>query len=597
MTLNPESTWLIAQLRPFLRTHLASFVMVLMSSLLVLIEPLIMRFLIDDVLRQGSPSLFFLVISGFLLSYLGRLLFNAWGVMLSNRAIQKMIFKMRVRLLRQLQRLSRDFYEKNPVGDLLHRLEYDVHLVGEMTGQITTFLLRTVVTTVFIIAAMSVLNLRLTFVVLPLVPAFLLLRHWFQKPLRDSSDAVQQQKGRMTAFLQDQISCITQVQLVCRELSEARKFTRLSAVATRTELKRSLMELVFASSSSLIIVLSVIAILGIGSYDVLRGTLSVGSLVAFYSYALQLFAPLYGAMDIYSRFQRVGASARRLLEVQHAQVAIFDRSGAVDLTSGVPIRLELRNVCFNYLPEKPVLSGITFKAECGERIALVGASGSGKSTIAGLIARLYDVEGGAVLVNGVDVRYLRLKCLRSTASFVPQDAPIFDSSLRENLLYGNPNASQQELDRVVQITQLEEVIRRLDRCWQEPLGPRGSKLSGGERQRVAMARALLQRPRILVLDESTSALDAVTEQNLFEALNGLTETAITIVISHRLSTIMWADRILVIDQGRLIAEGNHKFLYSTNLTYRILCESQFEIEPKTMNEGQRPLAEALVSRS
>lgn len=579
MTLKPESVWLVNQLKPFVRAHLASFAMVLISSLLVLIEPLIMRFLIDDVLQQGSHSLLLFVISAFLLSYFGRVLFNAWGVVLSNRAIQLMIFRMRLSLLRQLQRLSRDYYEKNSVGDLLHRLELDVNLVGEISGQITTFVLRTVVTTAFILVTMSVLNLRLTLIVLPLVPVFLMLRHRFQRSLRECSDLVQQQKGQLTAFLQDQLSCITQVQLVCRELTEARKFAMLSAIATRAELKRSVTELIFASSSSLIIVLCIIAILGIGSYEVLHGTLSVGSLVAFYSYALQLFAPLYAAMDIYSRFQRVGASARRLVEVVQAQVSIFDHPAALDLTFASPARLELKRVCFSYRPEKPVLTEISFNAKSGERIALVGASGSGKSTIASLIARLYDVADGAVLVNGVDLRNLRLKSLRSTVSFVPQDAPIFDATLLENLLYGNPKASKYELEQVVHITQLEEVVRRLHRGWKEPLGPRGSKLSGGERQRIAMARALLQHPRILVLDESTSALDAATEQHLFEALSTFTESAITIVISHRLSTILWADRIIVIDRGKHIAEGNHRFLYSSNLTYRILCESQFEIEP------------------
>ena len=332
--------------------------------------------------------------------------------------------------------------------------------------------------------------------------------------------------------------------------------------------------------------LSVIAILGIGSYQVLQGTLSVGSMVAFYSYALQLFGPLYGAMDIYARLQRVSASAHRLLEVEQAQITLFDRSDAVDLTRESPTHLELKSVSFRYRPEKSVLTEVSFKVEDIEKVALVGASGSGKSTIARLIARVYDVGEGAVLVNGNDVRDLRLKSLRSTVSFVPQEAPIFDTTLRENLLFGNPNASKSELERVVKITQLQDVVSRLSMGWDEPLGPRGIKLSGGERQRLALARALLQQPRILVLDESTSALDAVTEQYLFEAMSELAQA--TIVISHRLSTIMWADRVIVLDQGRVVGEGSHSFLYATNKTYRSLCESQFELEPKSQSNQLLP---------
>ena len=387
----------------------------------------------------------------------------------------------------------------------------------------------------------------------------------------------------MTAFLQDQISCMAQVQLVCRELTEACKFAKLSAGATRSDVKRQRMELIFASSSSLIIVLSVIAILGVGSYEVLLGTLTVGSMVAFYSYALQLFGPLSAVMDIYARFQRVGASTRRLLEVEQAQISIFDHPNAVDVIPNTPAQLELKNVSFRYRPDKPILTEFAFKAECAEKIALVGASGSGKSTVARLITRLYDVADGAVLVNGCDVRRLKLKSLRSTVSFVPQEAPIFDTTLLENLLYGKPKASKSDLERVVCVTQLHDVIRRLPDGWVEALGPRGSKLSGGERQRVALARALLQHPKILVLDESTSALDAATEQCLFEAMSEITQAAVTIVISHRLSTILWADRIIVMDQGKVVAEGNHSFLYGASATYRALCESQFEVEPQSQS--------------
>jgi ABC-type multidrug transport system fused ATPase/permease subunit len=379
---------------------------------------------------------------------------------------------------------------------------------------------------------------------------------------------------------------MAQVQLVCRELTEACKFIKLSARATRSEIKRQRMELIFASLSALVIMICVIAILGIGSYEVLQGTLSVGSMVAFYSYALQLFGPLYGAMDIYARLQRVDASARRLVEVDQAQVTLFDRPDAVDLTREIPTQLELKNVSFKYRPDKSVLTEVSFKIEGTEKVALVGASGSGKSTIARLIARVYDVGEGAVLVNGNDVRNLRLKSLRSTVSFVPQESPIFDTTLRENLLFGNPNASKSELERVVNITQLQDVVSRLSMGWDEPLGARGIKLSGGERQRLALARALLQQPRLLVLDESTSALDAVTEQNLFEAMSGLVQA--TIVISHRLSTIMWADRVIVLDQGSVVGEGSHSFLYATNKTYRSLCESQFELEPKSQTNQQLP---------
>jgi ABC-type multidrug transport system fused ATPase/permease subunit len=578
-----EIWWLFAQLRPFWSLHFAGFGSVLVASLLVLLDPLIIKFLIDSVLPHRLTRWLLAVAGALLITYFGRIVFDGLGAILSSRAVQKMIFRMRLKLLRRLQSLSAEYYDNNSVGDLLYRLEQDVAQVGELTGQILTFVLRTLVTTFLILLTMCLINPLLTVIIVPLVPAFLFLRRRFQPYLRDCSDAVLHDSGRMSGFLQDHLAAMSQVQILCRELTEARKFANLAGRATRAQIRRLRMELFFAASSSSIIVIAVISVLGVGGYQVLNGSLTVGGLVAFYSYATQLFGPLYGVMDVYAKFQRVSASISRLVEVEEAISVVRDRPNAIDVPNHQSTTVQLRKVSFGYRPDSVTLSDIDLLVGAGERIALVGPSGSGKSTIARLLTRCYEARDGAILVNGHDVRNIKLKSLRSTIGYVPQDPALFDTTVRENLLYGNPKATQCELEEAIFISQLDDVLRRLPKGWHEAVGPRGSKLSGGERQRLALARAILQRPRMLILDECTSALDAATERRLLERITGFLEGKATIIISHRLSTILWADRIVVVERGRVVEEGRHRYLYDMNGVYRRLCDSQFEMETRNHN--------------
>jgi ABC-type multidrug transport system fused ATPase/permease subunit len=273
--------------------------------------------------------------------------------------------------------------------------------------------------------------------------------------------------------------------------------------------------------------------------------------VAFYGYTLQLFSPLYGVVDIYSKLQRAGASVRRLMEITEAQAILRDRPGALVLEPNSAAVVELREVSFSYHSDRQVLNEVSLRIDRGERVALAGRSGNGKSTIARLVARLYDARSGTISIEGMDVRDIQLKSLRSSVIFVPQDPVLFDVTLRENLLYGNAGATDAELDNVARLAQLENIIDKLPKGWDEPLGPRGNRLSGGERQRVALARALLQRPKILILDECTSALDALTERRVLDGLDNFLQDVTTIVISHRPVPTRWADRVIQMDLGQI----------------------------------------------
>jgi len=546
-----EIRWLASQVRPFLRLHLGSYFCIVLASILVLLDPLIIRFLIDDVIPRRRLAWLPLVAAAFFLTYAGRLGFDSLAAMINFRAVQKMTFRSRLSLLRHLQRLSPEYHENRALGDTLHRLQVDVDQVGTLSGEVIPRALRMVTVFILVMTTMMVLNYRLTVIVLPLIPVFVLVRRRFHDRLSRASDLVQEQSGKMVCFLEEHLSSIVQVQLLSCEQREARRFARLSGSAMRAQITRRGTELFFSSLLYLIIVTGMASVLCYGGYQVVTGTLTAGGLVAFYGYILQLFVPLYGVVDIYSKFQRADASVRRLMEITEAQMILRDRPGALDLDPNASGAIELRDVSFSYHADRLVLNEINLRVNPGERVALAGKSGNGKSTIARLVARLYDAQAGSVLVEGLDVRDIKLKSLRSSVIFVPQDPVLFDVTLRENLLYGNAAATNDELNRVTKLAQLESLIRRLPNGWDEPLGPRGNRLSGGERQRVALARALLQRPRVLILDECTSALDALTEKWLLNELDGFLQNVTTVIISHRAYPLQWADRVICMSYGNI----------------------------------------------
>ena len=547
-----EFSWLASKVKPFVRLHFGSYLCIVATSILVLIDPLVVRFLIDDVIPNRRLSWLPLVAAAFFLTYTGRLGFDNLAAQLNFRAVQKMTFRIRLSLLRHLQRLAAEYHDNRPVGDTLHRLQVDVDQVGTLSSEVIPSALRIVTVFTFVMSTMLVLNWRLTAVVLPLIPVFILVRRQFHYHLREASDSVQEQSGKVIGFLEEHLSAIVQVQLLSCEQREARRFARISSGAVRAQMKRRNTELFFSSLLYLIIIFGIASVLCYGGYQVIQGTLTAGGLVAFYGYTLQLFIPLYGVVDIYSKLQRTAASVRRLMEITEAEVIMQDRPSAVTLKPDNAWGIELKEVSFSYRADRPVLKGINLRVNPGERVVLAGTSGNGKSTIARLMARLYDAHTGTVLVNELDVRDIKLKSLRSAVIFVPQDPVLFDVTLRENLLYGNPGASVDELAAVTKLAQLEPLIKRLPKGWDEPLGPRGNRLSGGERQRVALARALLQRPRILILDECTSALDARTEKRVLTGLDTYLQKITTIFISHRPIPAQWADRVVHMDYGTLI---------------------------------------------
>lgn len=552
-----EVCWLLHQMRPLWRLQALSIASIFAGSLLTLLGPLILKWLIDHVLLGGSLRLLFLGAAGYGISVLGQLSFSYAGYMLSYLLGEKLAFRIRCNRVRRLHSVSAGYCDRVPLGEIQYRLEQDIAQVGTLGSDIVASALRMITTALMILMTMLSLNLHLTLLVMPMLPLFYILQKRYFSDLRCAADAAQLKMSGVSTLLQEHLAGLIQLQLLNKTEFHAGKLARLAADAVRARMHQRAAEVKFSAASMAVIVIGSTVILGYGGYEVMRHALTIGGLVAFYTYVTQLFGPLSAAVDLQSRMQRVSASLRRVLELgeEATPKAALIKSRRMSQAFAPPV--EFKGVSFMHHSRRPTLDSIKLVVDEGERIVLVGHSGCGKSTLVHLAAGLYSPDSGSVRVLGRDVRCWGRRNLRSQLALVPQEPVLFDGTLRENLLYGNPRATAKELARAAEIAELDSVLLRLPAGLDEALGPQGRRLSGGEKKRVALARAILQSPRILILDELASALDGLTAmrvmQRLEEYLNGRT----VIVVSHRPATIIWARRIVVLRNGRVLDSGSH----------------------------------------
>jgi ABC-type multidrug transport system fused ATPase/permease subunit len=571
--------WLVRYVRPLLSLVIADLVCMIVGSGLSLFDPLVVKWLIDVALPRHELHLVLLGTLIFCTVYLASLAINYLGSFVSCLLTQKMIFRIRVSLLRQIHNLPTRGHQKSQVGDTLYRIEQDVDRVAELSGDILPLTIQMLLVGVMVLVTMGILNWHLTALVAPVLPIFYLLQRRYAAKLKDAADQVQSQSGRINAFLQEHLAGMMQLQLLNRINSETRKFARLAANGAQLQIRQRATEMAFGGASVSAIVLGMGLILGYGGYEVTRGALTVGGLVAFYGYVFRLFAPVSIAIDLQSRLQRVGASIRRIAEVTDRLQKPEGQLNTVPLQPDIRPNLEFRSVWFAYSKDRPVLRGMSFCVEAEETVALVGLNGSGKSTIGFLATRLHDPDAGSILVGGRDIHGVDRRSLRAYITLVPQDPILFDETIRQNLLYGNPRATNGDLDTVASLTQFDRVLRRLPRGLDEPLGPLGNSLSGGERKRLALARTLLQQPRILIVDEITSSLDAPGAAGLLEGLDLFRRSRTLVVVSHRPATILWADRIIVVENGTIAGSGKHQELMDRCEAYRKIWQFQDEETP------------------
>ena len=581
--------------KPHLRLIAVFLVLTVIDAALVVVTPLLIKQLVDDGILQGNSglvTLLALAIAGVAVVDAGLAVGQGY---LSSRIGEGLIYDLRTSVFAHVQRMSVAFFTRAQTGALVSRLNNDV--IGAQRA-FTSTLSSTVSNTISVVVvgvAMFALSWQVTLLCLALFPFLWLASRWVGKNL--SGLTRRQMEGNAdlgnTMTERFNVGGALLLKLFGRRAEEDALFARKAAVVRDLGVRIALITRTFGASLMLLPALATALVYGVGGHLAIQGTLTVGTLLALATLLLRLLGPLQGLSNVRIDVMTALVSFERVFEVLDLPSMIQEKSDAVELPRGVG-RVEFDNVRFRYpradevslasleavartesRDTGEVLKGVSFVAEPGQKVALVGPSGAGKTTITHLVARLYDVTDGAVRVDGHDVRDVTLESLEAAVGYVTQDAHMFHDSIRANLAYARPGATDDEIWAALEAAQVARLVRSLPDGLDTVVGDRGYRLSGGERQRLAIARLLLKAPGIVVLDEATAHLDSESEVAVQRALDQALEGRTSLVIAHRLSTIRSADQILVIDDGRVVQSGTHASLLAEGVLYADLYATQF----------------------
>ncbi|KPL91240.1 ABC transporter ATP-binding protein [Herpetosiphon geysericola] len=493
---------------------------------------------------------------------------------MAEKTSQGVAFDLRNQIFARVQRLSFSYYDQNQTGQLMIRATDDVEKVRTFIAQ---GLILTAQALLLLVGALVILfftNWQLALVVVPLLPVAMVMFMVFGKVSQPLFGIVQRKLSALNTILQENLAGIKVVKAFTREPFEAKRFDVAATDLMAQQLRISRVFSFLFPVIFLVAQLGQAGILYFGGRQILGGTLDLGEYQKFSLYLVYVFFPLGQLGFIISLMAQAGASASRIFEILDAKSEITDKPDAKELPAIEGI-VEFRNVTFRYFGSSdPVLRDVSFEAKPGQTIALLGATGSGKSTIINLLPRFYDVSEGAVLIDGHDIRDVKLDSLRSQIGIVLQETNLFSGSIRDNIAFGRPEATIEEVEAAAKAASAHDFIMTFAQGYDTSVGERGTTLSGGQKQRIAIARALLLNPRLLILDDSTSSVDLMTEYRIQKALDQLMQGRTSVVIAQRISTVLNADQILVLEKGQVVARGNHEELMETSAVYAEIYNSQ-----------------------
>ena len=558
---------------PYWKTLLVDSFLLLGRAGIELIPPLFHKAIVDEVIGARNLSRLGVLAGALVGTYTLQALINIGDMYIRHALGEQFILDLRVRLYAYLQRLSLSFFERTSTGELMSRVTNDVNALEQFVthGSALTAvdLLRLVGSAVILL----LLDWRLALLVLLPVPVLAVSLRHFNTRVRPIYRRVRDRLGDINARLQDSLSGIRVIQAFGQEDRELERFTAESENYYQARVQGIRYWSTFFPAMGFVASMGSVIVLAVGAVMVVRGELSLGTMVAFLSYITSFYEPIHRLTEIDNVFQQAIAAGERIFELLDTTSEIVDAPDAIEL-SHVQGEVAFNHVCFHYSTGDEVLQDVTFQMKPGEMVALVGPSGAGKTSIANLLCRFYDPNRGQVTLDGHDLRKIKLASLRNQVAVVLQDTFLFNSTVRENLLYGKPDATEEELIAATRAAYAHDFIEALPEGYDTVIGERGVKLSGGQKQRLALARAILANPRILILDEATSSVDAEAEYQIQRALESVLEGRTALVIAHRLSTIRNADKIIALEDGRIIEVGDHCELIQRGGLYSQLYHRQ-----------------------
>ena len=545
-------------MRPYTSRLVVAFLFLVVASAAGLVFPAVLRYLLDAAFELKDRSALDRIALGLLGVFAVQGVANFVQVFLLSSSTERIVATLREQTFAHLIRLSPAFFTERRTGELTSRLSSDLALLQSLLGTWISELSRQILFLIGGIAMMFVTNPRLTLTTLAVVPVVVGAAFTFGRALRKASTSVQDRIGEAMGMADESFGSIRTVQSFTREGIETQRFGALLHDLVGVAVYRARIRAVFFGVVGFVAFGSVAAVLWQGGAQVVEGKLTAGTLVAFLFYALFVAAAVGTLATLFGNFQEATGAATRVFELLDAEPTVREPEHPHRFTEPVRGAVTLEAVAFRYQPDLPdVVQDISLAIAPGEVVALVGRSGAGKTTIASLLPRFWDVTSGRITLDGIDIRSLSLDALRTSIGIVPQEPVLFSGTIRENIAYARPDASDADVLRAAQAAHAWEFIERLPEQWNTRVGERGVKLSGGQRQRIAIARVFLKDPAVVILDEATSSLDTESERYVEQALEQLLQGRTTLLIAHRLSTVRRADRVVVLDHGRIVETGSH----------------------------------------
>jgi len=566
---------LLSYLRPYRGKLVLALICMALVSLTTLAVPWILgRELIDRVILAKNLSLLNLIAIALVVLVAIKGLFSYGQTYLMSFVGYRVITDLRNQVYQHLQRLSLSFYKRKRTGEIMSRVVTDVNVLQEVVVESIAKMILNLLIIAGVLGFIFYIHWRLSLCVLGVIPLLVLTVRRFGAHIRKFSTSVQVKIADISSLLQETIAGIEVVKSFATEKKEAKRFQQENILNFRLAMRRTQVVALLSPLIEIITTIGLSAILWYGAWEVIRGVLTPGKLISFLGYVSLAIKPLNQLGKTYSLYQRALASAERIFEILDTEPEIKELPGAVTLPP-VEGYIGFKDVLFGYDSNELILENINLEIKPGERVALIGPSGVGKTTLVSLIPRFYDPISGVITIDGYDVKKVKLATLRQQISIVPQETILFNSTIGDNIAYGRPEASEEEIAEAARRANVDRFIESLSRGYDTEVGERGVKLSGGERQRIAIARAILRDPRILILDEATSAVDAETELLIQQALSRLMKDRSTLIIAHRLSTIQNANKVVVLSERRIEEIGSHEQLLAQGGLYTRLYKTQF----------------------